>query len=43
MTTGEEKFAQTQPLTEPNDADALSKETGLTTNDVESLGRSGRN
>ena len=41
MNTGEEKFAQTQPLSEPVDADAnkVKQETGLEMNDVDQLGK----
>ena len=38
MNTGEEKFAQTQPLGETNDADRLNREAGLEMNDVDKLG-----
>ena len=38
MNTGEEKFAQTQPLGEANDADKINRETGLEMNDVDKLG-----
>ena len=38
MNTGEEKFAQTQPLGETNDADKLNREAGLEMNDVDKLG-----
>ena len=34
MNTGEEKFAQTQPITEGND-----RESGLDMNDVDQLGK----
>ncbi len=39
MNTGEEKFAQTQPLTEAKDATTLDREVGLEMNDVDRLGK----
>ena len=39
MNTGEEKFAQTQPLGEKNDADKINREAGLEMNDVDELGK----
>lgn len=38
MNTGEEKFAQTQPLTELNDSDRLNRDE-LSLNDVDQLGK----
>ena len=38
MNTGEEKFAQTQPIAEQNDADNISRTTNLEMNDVDKLG-----
>lgn len=38
MNTGEEKFAQTQPMGEINDADRVDREAGLEMNDVDKLG-----
>ena len=38
MNTGAEKFAQTQPLAEQNDADQIKRESGLSMNDVDELG-----
>ena len=38
MNTGEEKFAQTQPLGETSDADRINREAGLERNDVDKLG-----
>lgn len=38
MNSGEEKFAQTQPLAEKNDANNISREAGLEMNDVDKLG-----
>ena len=37
MNTGEEKFAQTQPITEVNDANKIDRETGLEMNDVDKV------
>ncbi|MEM8721318.1 MAG: hypothetical protein AAGE84_18810 [Cyanobacteria bacterium P01_G01_bin.39] len=39
MNTGEDKFAQTQPLAEKNDADQVNREVGLEINDVDQLGK----
>ena len=39
MNTGAEKFAQTQPMAEMNDADRLDREAGLEMNDVDRLGK----
>lgn len=39
MNTGEEKFAQTQPIAEMNDADKTDRSTGLGMNDVDALGK----
>ena len=39
MNTGEEKFAQTQPLGEMNDANNIDLTAGLEMNDVDKLGR----
>lgn len=38
MNTGEEKFAQTQPITEANNAAGFNGEAGLSINDVDQLG-----
>jgi len=39
MNTGEEKFAQTQPITEPRNAGSPDKNVGMSANDVDELGR----
>lgn len=39
MNTGAEKFAQTQPIAEKNDADRVNREAGLEMNDVDKLGK----
>ncbi len=38
MNTGEEKFAQTQPIAEQNDADRINQTSSLSINDVDKLG-----
>lgn len=39
MNTGADKFAQTQPIAETNDADRIDREAGLEMNDVDKLGK----
>lgn len=39
MNTGEEKFAQTQPIAEQNDADRINRTETLSANDVDKLGQ----
>ena len=39
MNTGEEKFAQTQPIAEQNDADLINRTDTLSMNDVDKLGQ----